>query len=122
MDSSRKKLTFGWLHTGVTSPTLVKKSDAGLGTPSRWNMLSHEDSDTFPLSDSPGPEGFGALSLDTPKRKAEVLDKTVPSLGKLKLRKLSKKNFETFVTSKVNLVWTVTSNDKPHFQKSCNIF
>ncbi|XP_022600799.1 putative deoxyribonuclease TATDN2 [Seriola dumerili] len=100
MDSSRKKLTFKWLKTVVTSPTHLQRRDAGSDTPSRWNMSPNEYSDTLPLSDSPGPEGLGALSLDTPKRKAEVLGESTPSIGKVKLRKLSKKNFETFITSK----------------------
>ncbi|XP_023279239.1 putative deoxyribonuclease TATDN2 [Seriola lalandi dorsalis] len=100
MDSSRKKLTFKWLKTVVTSPTHLQRRDAGSDTPSRWNMSPNEYSDTLPLSDSPGPEGLGALCLDTPKRKAEVLGESTPSIGKVKLRKLSKKNFETFITSK----------------------
>ncbi|XP_026202929.1 putative deoxyribonuclease TATDN2 isoform X2 [Anabas testudineus] len=101
MDSSRKKLTFKWLRTAVTSPTPVQRRDAGLSTPCHRNMLPHKDSNTLPLSDSPGSERFRALSLDTPKRKAEMLNETVSSLGKVKLRKLSKKKFETFLTSKV---------------------
>lgn len=101
MDSSRKKLTIKWRRTAVTSPTHIWKNDADLGTPPRWNMSPHGDSN-LSLSESPGPEGFGELSLNTPKRKAEVLSETVPSLGKVKLRKLSKKHFEAFKTSKVS--------------------
>lgn len=120
MDSSREKLTFKWLRTTVTSPTQVQRRDADFSTPSRRNMSPHEESNSLPLSDSPGPEGFGVLSLDTPKRKAEVLDKAVSSLGKVKLRKLSKKKFETFRTSEVNLglsVITTIFKKFKHFLK-----
>lgn len=103
MDSSRKKLTFKWLRTAVTSPTHLESRDTGSDTASQWNMSPDADSKTLPLSHSPGPEGLGALSLDTPKRKAGVLSESRPSLSKVKLRKLSKKNYETFITSKVNL-------------------
>lgn len=102
MDSSRKKLTFKWIRTAVTSPTRLQGGDAGPDTPSRWSMSPNEDSNTLLLSDSPGPDGLGELSLDTPKRKAEVLSESVPSLGKVKLRKLSRKNYEHFITSEVN--------------------
>ncbi|XP_042353574.1 putative deoxyribonuclease TATDN2 [Plectropomus leopardus] len=88
MDSGRKKVVFKWIRTAVST-----------STPSPWNMSPNEDSTTLPLSNSPGPEGLGALSLDTPKRKALVLDESTPSSGKLKLRKLSRKNFEQFKTS-----------------------
>ncbi|MEQ2307540.1 hypothetical protein AMECASPLE_019364, partial [Ameca splendens] len=66
----------------------------------RWtaperNTPRHEESSAFPSSDSPGSERFGALSLSTPKRKAEMLWERAPSAGKAKLRKLSRKNSET---------------------------
>lgn len=122
MDSSRKKLTFKWLRTTVTSPTQVQRRDADFSTPSRRNILPLEDSDSLPPSDSPGPEGFGALSLDTPKRKAEVLDKTVSSLGKVKQRKLSKKKFETLRTSEVKLGLPVTSNVQTTFSEKFGHF
>ncbi|XP_054473289.1 putative deoxyribonuclease TATDN2 isoform X2 [Anoplopoma fimbria] len=97
--SSRKKLKFNWLRTSITSPTNLQERDADLGTPSSWNNSPIEDSKSLPLSDSPGPDGLGALSLDTPKRKAGVLGESTPSLGKIKLRKLSRKNNENFITS-----------------------
>ncbi|GAA6215763.1 putative deoxyribonuclease TATDN2 isoform X1 [Lates japonicus] len=100
MDSSREKVTFRWKRTAVTSPTPLQRRDAGSHTPSRWNMSPDGDSKTLPLSDSPGPEGLGELSLDTPKRKAEELGESTPSLGKVKLRKLSKRNYETITMSK----------------------
>ncbi|XP_067443565.1 putative deoxyribonuclease TATDN2 [Thunnus thynnus] len=101
MDSNRKKVKFSWRRTSITSPTQLQERDAGFATPSRWNTLSpNEDSNTLPFSDSPGPDGLGAMSLDTPKRKAEVLSDSTPSVGKVKLRKLSRKNFETFISSK----------------------
>lgn len=115
MDSSRKKLTFKWRRTTITSPTHPQQRDAGLGTPSRWNMSPNEESNTLPLRDSPGPDGLGALSLDTPKRKAGVLGESTPSFGKLKLRKLSRINLEKFTTSEEkpmdNLSWQLESTE-----------
>ncbi|KAM6947932.1 putative deoxyribonuclease TATDN2 [Lycodopsis pacificus] len=99
MDRSKNKLTFKWLRTAITSPTNLQEQDAASGTPSRWNKSPTEDSNTLPLGDSPGPDGLGALSLDTPKRKAGVLCESTPSLGKVKLRKLSRENYEHFITS-----------------------
>ncbi|AWP02924.1 putative deoxyribonuclease TATDN2 isoform 2 [Scophthalmus maximus] len=96
MDSCRKKLKFKWRRTAVTSPTHLQTRDAGSYTPSPLNMSPDKDSKTLPLCDSPGPEGLGELSLDTPKRKAEVLGKSIPSARKIKLRKRSRKNNETF--------------------------
>ncbi|KAM7405532.1 hypothetical protein PAMP_012791 [Pampus punctatissimus] len=52
MNSSRKKVKFNWLQTSTN---------------------------TLPLTDSPGPDGLEALSLKTPKRKAEVLSDSTPS-------------------------------------------
>lgn len=108
MDSCRKKLKFKWRRTAVTSPTHLQTRDAGSYTPSPLNMSPDKDSKTLPLCDSPGPEGLGELSLDTPKRKAEVLGKSIPSARKIKLRKRSRKNNETF-TAKVNLYWKFCS-------------
>lgn len=107
MDSSRKKVTIKWLRTTITSPTHLQERDVGSGTPSRWNISPNEDSNTSPyntVSESPGPDGLGAMSLDTPKRKAVVLGDSTPSVGKLKLRKLSKKSFESFTSPEVNLI------------------
>ncbi|TMS19700.1 hypothetical protein E3U43_004021 [Larimichthys crocea] len=87
MDSSRKK----WRRTTVISPTTPQGRRASSGTPLGWNMSPNEDSNTLTLCDSPGPDGLRALSLDTPKRKAAVLGESTPSLGKAKLRKLSRK-------------------------------
>ncbi|XP_049894483.1 putative deoxyribonuclease TATDN2 [Epinephelus moara] len=99
MDSNRKKLAFKWIRTAATPPAHPQERDAGSGTSSRWNMSPYEDSDSVPLSDSPGPDGLGALSLDTPKRKAVELGESMPSSGKRKLRKLSRRNNEHFKTS-----------------------
>ncbi|XP_033483398.2 putative deoxyribonuclease TATDN2 [Epinephelus lanceolatus] len=99
MDSNRKKLAFKWIRTAATPPAHPQEIDAGSGTSSRWNMSPYEDSDSVPLSDSPGPDGLGALSLDTPKRKAVELGESMPSSGKRKLRKLSRRNNEHFKTS-----------------------
>ncbi|KAK2862202.1 hypothetical protein Q5P01_001735 [Channa striata] len=94
MDHSKKKVKIKWLQTAVTSPTQVQRRDDGADTTSSWNMSLHEDTKTLPLSDSPGSKRFGSLSLDTPKRKSEVLGERVPSVVKDKLRKLSRKNLE----------------------------
>uniref|UniRef100_UPI0037E856E7 putative deoxyribonuclease TATDN2 n=1 Tax=Semicossyphus pulcher TaxID=241346 RepID=UPI0037E856E7 len=99
MDHNRKKLSIKWLKKAVTPPTRLRGRGAGSVTPSRLNLSPNEDSNTLSLGDSPGPDGLGALSLDTPKRKATVLDESVPSIGKVKLRKLARINFENFTTS-----------------------
>lgn len=103
MDSNRKKIAFKWRQTAVTSPAHLQGRDTGSVTPSRRNSWPNEDSNTLPPSDCPGPCGLGSLSLDTPKRKAEVLGKSMPSYGKVKLRKLSRKNHKNIITSQVNL-------------------
>ncbi|XP_070692982.1 putative deoxyribonuclease TATDN2 [Pempheris klunzingeri] len=77
-------------------------------------MSPDEDSYTSPLSDSPGPDGLGALSLDTPKRKAEVLSESlVPSLGKAKLRKLSRKKEKHMDNSSKQLESTKSQQISP---------
>ncbi|XP_061584280.1 putative deoxyribonuclease TATDN2 [Cololabis saira] len=90
MDSGRQKVSFKWLHRASTSPTSPQANTPGS---SGWNK--NEDSSYLPLNESPGSEVLGALSLDTPKRKAEVLGESAPSSGKIHLRKLSRKTFET---------------------------
>lgn len=108
MDSSRKKVAFNWLRTAVTSPSDGRAGDPGSVTPPGRNIRQKEDSEMLPCIDSPGSERFGSMSLDTPKRKAEVLCEKLPSFGKLKPRKLSKNNSETLKTSKVGLYhWDV---------------
>lgn len=84
MSSSKKKLTIKWLRTAITSSPNLQARDAGLGTPSRGNESLIEDSSPLPLGDSPGPDGLGALSLDSPKRKAGAQDESTPSSGKVK--------------------------------------
>ncbi|KAF3689791.1 putative deoxyribonuclease TATDN2 [Channa argus] len=59
-------------------------------------MSLHEDSNTLPVSDSPGSERFGSISLESPKRKSEVFGERVPSVVKVKSRELSKKTVEKF--------------------------
>ncbi|KAM4740167.1 LOW QUALITY PROTEIN: putative deoxyribonuclease TATDN2 [Anableps anableps] len=100
MDSARKKVSFKWLQTAATVSREACQSNDCSSKPSHHSTPRHEVSSAFPLSDSPGSERLGALSLDTPKRKAEVLWESVPSAGKAKLRKLSRKNSETFKTIK----------------------
>ncbi|KAK5872346.1 hypothetical protein PBY51_013059 [Eleginops maclovinus] len=96
MEYRRKKLKIKRLQTSIPSPTQLQESNAILGTRSCWNMSPNEDS--YNLSSSPGPDGLGALSLDTSKRKAEELCESTP--GKLKLKKLSRKKYEEILTSK----------------------
>lgn len=103
MDSNRKKIVFKWRQTAVTSLAHLQGRGTGSVTPSRRNSWPNEDSNTLPPSDSLVPDSLGSLSLDTPKRKAEVLSKSMPSYGKVKLRKLSRKTHENFITSQVNL-------------------
>ncbi|KAM3621434.1 uncharacterized protein V6R79_011087 [Siganus canaliculatus] len=91
MDGKRKKIVFKWRQTAVTTPEQLQRRNTAPVTPVLWN--ENENSNTLPFSDSPGPDGLGDLSLDTPKRKAGVLSKSQPSSGKLKLRKLSKNKF-----------------------------
>lgn len=85
MNSDRKKVSFKWLK-GV----------------SYYKTPMHEESTAHPLTDSPGSELLGEMSLDTPKRKADVFCKSMPSAGKAKLRKQSRENFETFKAFEVN--------------------
>ncbi len=101
MDSNRKKIVITWQRTAVTPPACLQERHTGSGTPSQKNMWPIEDSHILPFSDSPGSDRLGALSLDTPKRKAEVLGASTPSSGKIKLRKHSRKNYEFFTNSKV---------------------
>ena len=103
MDSGRQKVSFKWLHTAFTSPTQPQRKQADSSAPSCQNK--NEDSSNLPLSESPGSEKLGTLSLNTPKRKAKVLCESLSSLGKIKLRKLSRKNSETFKTLKVRLYY-----------------
>ncbi|XP_047437882.1 putative deoxyribonuclease TATDN2 isoform X2 [Mugil cephalus] len=88
MDSSRKKLKIKWQRTVTTATRLQGHA----GTP-------------------PGSEG---LSLNTPKRKSEVLCESVPSLGKVKLRKLTKKKSESFKVLKDKPM----NNSPKHVEKS----
>ncbi|XP_043979326.1 putative deoxyribonuclease TATDN2 isoform X2 [Gambusia affinis] len=100
MDNARKKVSFKWIQTAATLPGEAGQSNASSNTPSGSSKPGLGESSAFPLSDSPGSERLGALSLDTPKRKAEALCESAPSAGKAKLRKLSRKHSETFKTIK----------------------
>ncbi|XP_028262554.1 putative deoxyribonuclease TATDN2 [Parambassis ranga] len=88
-NSSREKLKSDWRRTVrpcVTTPTHLQEITASSNTPPDLNKSRKICSNT-PLSDSPGSEGFRALSLDTPKRKSRELCES----DKAKLRKLSRK-------------------------------
>uniref|UniRef100_A0A3Q2SZM4 TatD DNase domain containing 2 n=1 Tax=Fundulus heteroclitus TaxID=8078 RepID=A0A3Q2SZM4_FUNHE len=98
MDSDRK-VSFSGLPTAAASPGAACQSSACSSTP-HHGRTRHEESSAFPLSDSPGSERLGAMRLDSPKRKAQVLSKSAPSAGKNKLRKLSRQEPWTFKTVK----------------------
>ncbi|XP_017271191.1 putative deoxyribonuclease TATDN2 [Kryptolebias marmoratus] len=99
MDSNRNKVKFNWLQTALTpSPLARERNVASSKPPLRRTPKSEPLRNAFPLSDSPGSKRLGSLSLDTPKRKAQVLFESVPSAGKAKLRKLSRKNAGIFQT------------------------
>lgn len=90
MDSAKKKVSFKWLQTAATLSTEACQSNAGPIPPRHHGTPRRDELSALPLSDSPGTERLGALSLSTPKRKAKVLCESVPSAGKAKLRKRSK--------------------------------
>lgn len=94
-----------WRQTAETSPVHQRGRRDGSETPSRWNTFANEYLNILPLSDSPGTADLGTLSLDTPKRKAEVLTESIPSDGKVKLRELSRKNLKELTTSQVALCY-----------------
>lgn len=99
MDNSREQVIFKSLRPTVTPPTSqaapLGQDDAPV-TPCGWNMVTDKDPNASPLSYSPGTDGLGALSLDTPKRKAQLLSVNPPSSGEVELRKRSRKMLETF--------------------------
>ncbi|XP_051931340.1 putative deoxyribonuclease TATDN2 isoform X3 [Hippocampus zosterae] len=106
MDSNRKKLAFKISkHQTVTSQTVCsRKRDVTL-TPGK--VLPKAD---LPLTNSPGPVGFGELSLYTPKRKAESPLDVVASQSKAELRKRTRKYFETFTSQDTNQHESAQSN------------
>lgn len=103
MDSNGKKVKFNWLQTALTPLARAQERKVGSVTPSPCKTSGSEQlRSTFPLSDSPGSTLLGSLSLDTPKRKAEVLNESGPSSGKARQRKLSWTNSNIFKTSVVS--------------------
>nr|XP_015815258.2 putative deoxyribonuclease TATDN2 [Nothobranchius furzeri] len=100
MDSNRKKVKFNWLNT-VFSSARAQRGDEGSSTPSPCKTPQNKPT-TLPPADSPGSESFGALSLNTPKRKLELSGESLPSAGKVKLRKLSEDDFTTQVDLPTN--------------------
>ncbi|XP_019735994.1 putative deoxyribonuclease TATDN2 isoform X2 [Hippocampus comes] len=106
MDSNRKKLAFKISkRQTVTSPTVCSRQRDGTLTPGK--VLPKAD---LPLTNSPGPVGFGELSLYTPKRKAESPLDEVASQSKVELRKRTRKYFETFTSQDTNQHESVQSN------------
>ncbi|RVE73234.1 hypothetical protein OJAV_G00048730 [Oryzias javanicus] len=86
MDRDRKKVSFKWLlSAAATPPSQLQRKSPAAKTPSPWKTQKKEESSILRQSDSPGSESFGALSLDTPKRKAEVLHESEVSSIKQKL-------------------------------------
>uniref|UniRef100_A0A3B3BTD7 TatD DNase domain containing 2 n=1 Tax=Oryzias melastigma TaxID=30732 RepID=A0A3B3BTD7_ORYME len=86
MDRDREKVSFKWLHSAAaTPPSRLQRQSSASKTPSPWKTQKKEESSILRQSDSPGSESFGALSLDTPKRKAEVLHESEVSSIKQKL-------------------------------------
>lgn len=103
MDSNKRKVTFKWLQTALTPLARAQERKVGSATPSPCATPDSEQlRSTFPLSDSPGSKRLESLSLDTPKRKAEVLCKSGPSAGKVKRMKLSWTNSNIFKTPTVS--------------------
>lgn len=99
MDSDRRKVVMKWRQTVGKSPTHFKGRGASPSTPSCWSTSPSEDSNVFSVSGSPGPDGLGSLSLNTPKRSAEMLGESIPSPSKVKLKKISSE-----INTKINNV------------------
>lgn len=92
--ATREKVKFKWLRTIVSPLGSLPKRHVSC-TPSP----SSDCSFTSPIGKSPGSVAFGELTLSTPKRKADKMsNNTVTSLGKAKLRKLSKKRFQSLAS------------------------
>uniref|UniRef100_A0A3P9H130 TatD DNase domain containing 2 n=1 Tax=Oryzias latipes TaxID=8090 RepID=A0A3P9H130_ORYLA len=98
MDRDRKKVSFQWLHGAAATPSRPQRKGSGPKKPSPWKTQKKEGSSILRQSDSPGSESFGALSLDTPKRKAEVLHESEESLGKIR-QKLFRDDSQIFTAS-----------------------
>ncbi|XP_072308830.1 putative deoxyribonuclease TATDN2 [Eucyclogobius newberryi] len=86
--SSREKVKFKWLQTTVSPAGFLQGRDVS-STPAS----SSDSSFTSSISESPGLNPFGDLTLTTPKRKAD--GDGMASASRIKLRKLSKKRFQT---------------------------
>lgn len=103
MHSNRRKVVMKWRQTIDKSPTHFKSRDASPSPPSCWSTSPNEDSNTLSFSGSPGPDGIGSLSLNTPKRTAEMLGESIPSHSKVKLKKISAEINAQINNSQVNL-------------------
>lgn len=103
MHSNRRKVVMKWRQTVDKSPAHFKGRGASPSTPSCWSTSPNEDSNTFSVSGSPGPDGLGSLSLNTPKRRAEMLGESIPSRSKVKLKKVSAEINTKINNSQVNL-------------------
>lgn len=112
MDSAkREKVKFKWLRT-IVSPagSLPKRHDTSTPSSSRDSSFTSHD------AKSPGAVAFEELTLTTPKRKADEMSNTTASSGKIKLRKLSKKRFQTLASPEE------TDIDKTHQKSDSNSF
>lgn len=67
-------------------PQTVDESPPSPSTPTSRSPWPNEDSRTFLLSDSPGPDGLSSMSLSTPKRKSKMFGEDVTSHSKAKLK------------------------------------
>lgn len=123
MHSNRRKVVMKWRQTVDKSPTHFKGSGASPSTPSCWNTSPNEESNTFSISGSPGPDGLGSLSLNTPKRRAEMLGESIPSPSKVKLKKISAEINRKINNSQVNLFTLfVSANVYMEIYFNCNSF
>ncbi|XP_077582268.1 putative deoxyribonuclease TATDN2 [Stigmatopora nigra] len=95
MDNHRKTLSFKVSKPPkVFSPPICPQQRDVTISPQTVSPKAH-----LPLGDSPGSDIFGALNLNSPKRKLEDADS---SQGRAKLRKQSRKVFEVFTSQEAN--------------------
>lgn len=93
----REKANGKWPQTVDKSPVRSKSRGTSPSTPTSRSPWPNEDSRTFLLSDSPGPDGLGSMSLSTPKRKSKMFgeDVTAHSEAKLKISAEVNTNLKT---------------------------
>lgn len=92
-------------RTADPSAEPVWGTDAEAGTPVCRDTLPDEYSSPVSPSDSAGPQGLCALSLDTPKKKVKVLSESVLHDHEERLQKRSGKGSQSSASSQVSLRW-----------------